>query len=1227
MTIDCQGFCKRCAAAELFMNNECAACPERAVCDGSSKMTCQPDVAYLKNGACLVCPDRAVCDGSGKLTCQAGSYLTPLPVPGSATTEQICQECPEGAECLTGTFNKKVPASVWKVEPLDANNKGIITGIYRVSSCPPGFAVTRVEGNPKSDACDVCPLSTYRIDGSEWNPTTKQSGIMAFCKACPRSGASCPGGSVVEAMEGWYVYQSRNRPGVRRVELESAANNTVALVYQCPPLACGRNNTCNGNRTGVLCSYCPEGWAFELNVCVSCGTKDTSGASTAKTVFGIFVSIFVLFVLFLIGWRYVLPNNPLHRLYDKIMTQLAELAARALAKGANSKWQGIDMRLAVQGGKIFFGNLQVVSSFTRFKVELPNLLTSTLKALQVFSFLFTLEIFNFPGVGCLTGMEYIEKLAMRTLMPVFIVLLMVVPTAVSKWLLSRIDKPNADGSNRQERLEARKNHSETKDAFWNNSFTFLFLVFPSSALASMEAFSCRKIGDAWYLNADLRLACPTAQDGLLWFSVFTTTIWAVVVPLYTILSMRWHGIHTMADQKHHMAIVNAMIDRFQDDNVDPHRQVLANIIGNPLTRGVEISPKLRERSNEMFEHIFPDHAQCEEGSCVGHLLPPLPRLMLQKLIQICWREGLDVEETSIKTAIHAWFEDMDINLDATIDPSELKNEFEGMGLNMGEADAFRKVFDMDNNRLLDVDEFESGILQVLNDSVPGLSSFELAILFQFASSNDQHDTRLDSESFYTIMVELWRNAFKFTGTESLEIMTVKQFNALLEHQWERRKTDADNGMMEYNMEESLSSMGKIKEVASAKIDGHFDEKAENHVLTRMQTLSLDSIARECKDMYEGLGLNQPNLKVEEGSTLFEVPRMLEDLIGKVDQVLQDALQNSGHTHILHFAGVDTEASEEARSLASMYNCKRELTAWNNTVKEIFRDLVIELGLKLYREGVINVPFLKWDGSLGPLEDKAIRRFGFLLHAFRVSTWYWEVIDMYRKFLLTGLMVVLFDGSAPHLCGALLITFLFILAHLLVDPYLNQGLNDFQRLALVTQFLTIFGSIIYLMVGALNEIHETKPTNEARDASKLLEIAIILLNGLVIIAAPAWSLIRAVLDTKVSLRTKAVDGVMKAAAFVTELVKSDLHATSEPEVKKKDMYLNAQRLISQSSVYMASVAAAEAEQESQEAQRSPSPVTVRSSPSARTSSPILTTETDEVVLTVGQAELVFGLKDT
>ena len=56
---------------------------------------------------------------------------------------------------------------------------------------------------------------------------------------------------------------------------------------------------------------------------------------------------------------------------------------------------------------------------------------------------------------------------------------------------------------------------------------------------------------------------------------------------------------------------------------------------------------------------------------------------------------------------------------------------------------------------------------------------------------------------------------------------------------------------------------------------------------------------------------------------------------------------------------------------------------------------------------------------------------------------WQ-IEMLRKLILTVALAALYKGEPPQLGGSLFTIFCFLMGHLLLKPYLNQGLNVFQR---------------------------------------------------------------------------------------------------------------------------------------------------------------------------------------
>jgi hypothetical protein len=433
---------------------------------------------------------------------------------------------------------------------------------------------------------------------------------------------------------------------------------TIVKAYECPVEACAENNTCKGGRTGLLCGYCPVGMALELNVCVKCG-RDAATQRIVQVIVGSFVLTLIFLVLFLIGWRHVYPANIVHRTYDlmrkKIFSLMEHIAERFRKKGHTST-SNVDLmnaRRSIQGAKVFFAYYQVVTGFIVFKVPLPDILQQTIRFLHAMGQILSLDFFEYPGFGCLVTMGWGDKLVIRTLTPLVILALMTVPVAVSQFHLRNVERGShqEDISSESRRglqrkiLKARYNLDQTRNACWNNVLSLLFLVFPSMTLASMEAFSCRRIGNTWYLNSDLQQICPSAGGGQVfsfWYSVFMTAVWTAGCPTFILWCMMRHNIRWMVDQKMKLSVVREMIDRYLEDSVDPGRRRLANVIGKGVTKVGDSTAgdeMFERRSADLYKIIFPDHAECGNG-CVGHSLPLLFSTILRKALSFKKASGL-----------------------------------------------------------------------------------------------------------------------------------------------------------------------------------------------------------------------------------------------------------------------------------------------------------------------------------------------------------------------------------------------------------------------------------------------------------------------------------------------------------------------------------------------------------------------------------------------------------
>jgi hypothetical protein len=158
----------------------------------------------------------------------------------------------------------------------------------------------------------------------------------------------------------------------RRSKSGFSTNSSVMRVYQCAEDACEGNNTCNGNRTGLLCGYCAPGYALELKVCTECSYGDNM--KTLRTFLIALGVLVVLLILFLTGWREVVVGNCVHTWYDRLIRKIvpclitmkdkADTAAAEYDEVKKVLKEPVVYKLLAQGFKIAIG-LALYSSLSR----------------------------------------------------------------------------------------------------------------------------------------------------------------------------------------------------------------------------------------------------------------------------------------------------------------------------------------------------------------------------------------------------------------------------------------------------------------------------------------------------------------------------------------------------------------------------------------------------------------------------------------------------------------------------------------------------------------------------------------------------------------------------------------------------------------------------------------------------------------------------------------------
>jgi len=114
-----------------------------------------------------------------------------------------------------------------------------------------------------------------------------------------------------------------------------------------------------------------------------------------------------------------------------------------------------------------------------------------------------------------------------------------------------------------------------------------------------------------------------------------------------------------------------------------------------------------------------------------------------------------------------------------------------------------------------------------------------------------------------------------------------------------------------------------------------------------------------------------------------------------------------------------------------------------------------LGGEMVRAGLVSVPVVAWDWEGSEEENAALRAVGFLFEAYKVRYWWYELTEMCRKFVLTGLLLFVFPGSLQQLAVAIVVTLGALLLLAVTTPYMDPLVRDLQFLSLLTQTLALF----------------------------------------------------------------------------------------------------------------------------------------------------------------------------
>ena len=141
------------------------------------------------------------------------------------------------------------------------------------------------------------------------------------------------------------------------------------------------------------------------------------------------------------------------------------------------------------------------------------------------------------------------------------------------------------------------------------------------------------------------------------------------------------------------------------------------------------------------------------------------------------------------------------------------------------------------------------------------------------------------------------------------------------------------------------------------------------------------------------------------------------------------------------------------------------------------------------------------------EKTVIARLGFMLNAYKVQWYWWEVFETLRKQILTSILVVfsshIWNQSDAHVAFSMLTSIFFWGLVLKLEPYQDKHLNDFQGCALLSHILTIFSCWCWLGLQRADDLQPYSRKQGHHEASTAMGYVIIVCDVLAIMIVPLY----------------------------------------------------------------------------------------------------------------------------
>ena len=120
------------------------------------------------------------------------------------------------------------------------------------------------------------------------------------------------------------------------------------------------------------------------------------------------------------------------------------------------------------------------------------------------------------------------------------------------------------------------------------------------------------------------------------------------------------------------------------------------------------------------------------------------------------------------------------------------------------------------------------------------------------------------------------------------------------------------------------------------------------------------------------------------------------------------------------------------------------------------------------------------------------RYGFIYSQYNPDAWYWEEIELLKKYVLTSVIIFVKPGTTAQLAAAFVITLCFLVLHVHTNAFDSPEENRTQFCGLTSILLLLFSGILL----RANK-HSTEPSDDD-DASKIAITVVIVFSQVAVL---------------------------------------------------------------------------------------------------------------------------------